>query len=187
VSFPLSASIEPDFSRIQPRWNRTMRNCKAFVLLAVASLLVLDKLTSGTRIEHCVSGLHRDGLDVPVIGRIARERSDGPKCATFRVRSGCNCSGAARFGRSDGPFLCRSHQDRQLPLAMDLEAWLDTVEATGPPSGAGFVTCCARTSLSTSPANFSSTLRPRQNTGRPYPWIDVHAAHVETSPRRAFG
>jgi pimeloyl-ACP methyl ester carboxylesterase len=28
--------------------------------------------------------------------------------------------------------------EKELPVAMDLEAWLDAVEATGPPSGAGF-------------------------------------------------
>jgi pimeloyl-ACP methyl ester carboxylesterase len=91
-----------------------------------------------------VSGLHRDGLGIPVIGRIAQSGTD-PNAP----RSGFVLAATALVlpdsdGRMDLFYADPTRVDtieafeKELPVAMDLEAWLDAVEATGPPLSAGF-------------------------------------------------
>ena len=92
-----------------------------------------------------VSGLHRDGLGLPVIGRIAQSGVTDPNAPP----SGFVLAATALVlpdsdGRMDLFFADPTRVEtidafeKELPVAMDLEAWLDAVEATAPPFGAGF-------------------------------------------------
>jgi pimeloyl-ACP methyl ester carboxylesterase len=90
------------------------------------------------------SGLRRDGLGVPVVGRIAESAVADPNAPS----SGFVLAATALvLPDSDGQmklFFADPTKvetitafGQELPLAMDLEAWLDQVEATGPPPVAG--------------------------------------------------
>ncbi len=90
------------------------------------------------------NGLHRDGLGLPLVGRITETRAADPNAPHGFVLAAT----ALVLPDSDGHmdlFLADPTKletirifEKELPLAMDLEAWLDKVEATGPPVGAGF-------------------------------------------------
>ena len=92
-----------------------------------------------------VSGLHRDGLGLPVVGRLSQNRivdPNGPSsgflvAATALVLPGSN--GNMDLFLAD-PMRVETIDalKEKLPVAMDLEAWLDAAEATGPSFGAGF-------------------------------------------------
>jgi pimeloyl-ACP methyl ester carboxylesterase len=96
------------------------------------------------RVRIREGGLHRDGLGLPVIGRITETSAADPNAPHGFVLAAT----ALVLPDSDGHmdlFLADPTKletirvfEKELPLAMDLEAWLDKVEATGPPVGAGF-------------------------------------------------
>jgi Alpha/beta hydrolase family len=90
------------------------------------------------------SGLRRNGLGVPVVGRLAESGVTDPNAPS----SGFVLAATALvLPDSDGhmelvfadPTKVETIKafGQELPLAMDLEAWLDQVEATGPPPVAG--------------------------------------------------
>jgi pimeloyl-ACP methyl ester carboxylesterase len=96
------------------------------------------------RVRLREGGLHRDGLGLPMVGRITETRAADPNAPRGFVLAAT----ALVLPDSDGHmdlFLADPTKletirifEKELPLAMDLEAWLDEVEATGPPVGAGF-------------------------------------------------
>jgi hypothetical protein len=110
-------------------------------------LFHLHKFSEVTPVERSrrrASGLRRDGLGLPVVGRIAESAVTDPNAPS----SGFVLAATALvLPDSDGRMgLCFADPTKvdsirafgqELPLAMDLEAWLDRVEATGPPPVAG--------------------------------------------------
>ena len=105
------------------------------------------------------SGLRRNGLGVPVVGRVAASGVTDPNAPS----SGFVLPATALvLPDSDGhmelvvadPTKVETIKafGQELPLAMDLEAWLDQVEATGPPPVAGVRECCAPRSSRVDPA-----------------------------------
>jgi pimeloyl-ACP methyl ester carboxylesterase len=108
------------------------------------NLREFSEIVSVERSRITVSGLHRDGLGLAVSGRIAQIGVADP-----------NAPGSGFVVPATALVLPNSDDRMQLllvdptrvetieafgkevPVAMDLEAWLDAVEATGPPVGAG--------------------------------------------------
>ena len=92
-----------------------------------------------------VSGLHREGLGLPVVGRLSQNGVVNPNApssgflvaATTLVLPGSE--GNMDLFLTD-PMRVETIDDlgKELPVAMNLEAWLDAAEATGPSFGDGF-------------------------------------------------
>jgi Alpha/beta hydrolase family len=89
-------------------------------------------------------GLHRDGLGVPLVGRITETRAADPNAPRGFVLAATALvlpdpdSHMKLFLADPTKLETIRVFEKELPLAMDLEAWLDKVQATGPPVGAGF-------------------------------------------------
>jgi hypothetical protein len=91
-----------------------------------------------------VSDLHRDGLGLPVIGRISQSEKLDPNvpsfgfivAATALVLPGSNGNMALFFADPTRVETIEAFGEN-IPVAMNLEAWLDAAEATGPRFGAG--------------------------------------------------
>ena len=94
------------------------------------------------RYRKSVSDLHREGLGLPVIARMARVTDPNAPISGFVVPAT-----AFVLPSSDGgmelllvdPTSVETIEafGNTFPVAMDLEAWLNAVDATGPPIGAG--------------------------------------------------
>lgn len=90
------------------------------------------------------SGLRRNGLGLPVVGRIAESGVADPNApssgfvlaATALVLPGSDGRMQLFFADPTKVETIKAF-GQEFPLAMDLEAWLDQVEATGPPAVAG--------------------------------------------------
>ena len=76
----------------------------------------------------------------------------------------------------------------KLPVAMDLDAWLDAAEATGPSFGSGLRYMLRSNRFgSESRLAFLRPFEVAQDTGGPHPRIDVTAAYVESGSQCAPG
>jgi hypothetical protein len=102
-----------------------------------------SEVTPVERSRVSVSGLHREGLGLSVIGRIDQRETTDPNAPP----SGFVLAATAfALPHSDGRmelFLVDPTRvetieafEKEFPIAMNLEAWLDTVEATAPAFGA---------------------------------------------------
>ena len=108
------------------------------------NLREFSELVSIERSRITVSGLNRDGLGLAVIGRIAQIGVTDPNApgsgfvvpATALVLP--DSDGRMELLLAD-PTSVETIEafGKKLPVSMDLEAWLNAVEATGPPVGAG--------------------------------------------------
>ena len=107
-----------------------------------------DEFSEMTPVERSrvnVSGLHREGLGLPVVGRLSQNGVVNPNApssgflvaATTLVLPGSE--GNMDLFLTD-PMRVETIDDleKELPVAMNLEAWLDAAEATGPSFGADF-------------------------------------------------
>jgi pimeloyl-ACP methyl ester carboxylesterase len=104
----------------------------------------LSEITPVGRSRVTVSGLHRDGLGLPVIGRIAQSGVTDPNAPGSGFVVPATALVLPDSGRRMELLLIDPTSvetieafGKELPVAMDLEAWLNAVEATGPPVGAG--------------------------------------------------
>jgi pimeloyl-ACP methyl ester carboxylesterase len=105
----------------------------------------LVELTPIERPRTSVSGLHRDGLGLPLIGRIAGNGSADPNApqggfvVPVTALALPDSNGRIELFLADPTNVATINAfAKEFPLAMNLEGWLDAVEATGPPVGAGF-------------------------------------------------
>ena len=103
-----------------------------------------SEVTPVERSWRRASGLRRNGLGVPVVARIAESAVTDPNApssgfvlaATALVLPNADGHMELYFADPTKVDSIRAF-GQELPLAMDLEAWLDQVEATGPPPVAG--------------------------------------------------
>jgi hypothetical protein len=140
----------------------------------------LVELTPIERSRISVSGLHRDGLGMPLIGRIAGNGSADPNApqggfvVPVTALALPDSNGRIELFLADPTNVATINAfAKEFPVAMNLEGWLDEVEATGPPVGSGF--------------RYMLRSDQFENACRPDPRINVNAAYVESCARRAFG